>query len=89
MAQRRQHNPVGYGADRRSSGFYVAIAAGVILALFAVVGAVGWFGSEPGVQANNPSVETTGQGEDSKATVPGAGEKGKERPGGNWDRRFN
>lgn len=80
-----EHQVVAYGADNKSARVNIGLFLGVACAIAAVIIAIGWYGGTAHVQANNPSVETDGV----SATVPGAGSAGKDRPGGNWDTRFN
>lgn len=81
----QEYQIVAHGADNRSARVNIGLFFGVTCAIAAVIFAIGWYGGTAHVQANNPSVETDGV----HATVPGAGSAGKNRPGGNWDTRFN
>ena len=72
----RRHEPdrvvVGYGADRRSTGTYAALAIGVLVAMVAIFYVVGIIGGSRTENANNPSETkaTTGQSTPERTPTP-------------------
>jgi hypothetical protein len=63
---------VGYGAGRSSTGTYVAMALGVLIAIAAVFYLVGVIGGNRAVNANNPSETkaTVGQSTPERTETP-------------------
>jgi hypothetical protein len=63
---------VGYGADRSSTGTYVAMALGVLIAMAAIFYLIGGVGGNRTENANNPSETkaTVGQSTPERTEAP-------------------